>query len=67
MNDKLTKREIEIIKEVSEGYGTKDIASKLFISKRTVESHRKNIKFKLGLKNFYSVITYAYRNEIITF
>lgn len=65
MNMKLTKREIEIIHKISEGYCTKEIAINLFISSRTVETHRKNIKFKLGLQNFYAVISYAFRNEIL--
>lgn len=63
--DTITKREKEIIKEVAEGLSTKEIAQKLFISQRTVETHRKNIVDKLGLSNFYSVITYSFRNELL--
>lgn len=63
--DTITKREREIIKEVAEGLSTKEIADKLYISQRTVETHRKNIIDKLGLSNFYSVITYSFRNEIL--
>lgn len=61
----LTKREVEIIKKISEGYCSKEIASILFISVRTVETHRKNIKKKLGYNNFYSVLTYAFSQKII--
>lgn len=61
----LTKREIEIIEKISEGYCSKEIAHILFISVRTVETHRKNIKLKLGYNNFYSVLTYAFNNEIL--
>lgn len=62
---KLTKREIEIIEKISEGHCSKEIASILFISVRTVETHRKNIKLKLGYNNFYSVLTYAFTNDIL--
>lgn len=61
----LTKREIEIIEKISEGYCSKEIAGLLFISIRTVETHRKNIKLKLGYNNFYSVLTYAFNNAIL--
>lgn len=65
MKEKLTKREIEIIEQISKGKCSKEIANKLFISVRTVETHRKNIKNKLGMNNFYSVISYAYETEIL--
>ena len=55
-----TKREIEIIENVAEGYCSKEIAEYLFISVRTVETHRKNIIQKLGFNNFYSVLSYAF-------
>lgn len=61
----LTKREVEIIEKISQGYCSKDIAKTLFISVRTVETHRKNIKLKLGLNNFYSVLTYAFSKKIL--
>ena len=47
----LTPREKEIMLLVSEGLSSKEIAAKLFISKHTVESHRKNILHKLSVKN----------------
>jgi DNA-binding CsgD family transcriptional regulator len=50
-HDSLTPREKEIIQLVSQGYSSKDIAAKLFISKHTVESHRKHILHKLKVKN----------------
>lgn len=61
---KLTKREIEIIQKISEGLSSKDIAIMLCISVKTVETHRKNIKLKLGFNNFYSVLAYAFENDI---
>jgi len=47
----LTLREKEIMQLVSEGYSSKEIAAKLFISKHTVESHRKHILHKLSVRN----------------
>jgi len=61
----LTKREVEIIEKISEGHCSKEIANMFFISVRTVETHRKNIKLKLGFNNFYSVLTYAFSKNII--
>jgi DNA-binding CsgD family transcriptional regulator len=47
----LTQREKEIMQLVSQGYSSKEIAAQLFISKHTVESHRKHILQKLSVKN----------------
>ncbi len=52
----LSKRELEVLKLVVEEYSTKDIADLLFISTRTVETHRKNILAKLGVKSTLSLI-----------
>ncbi|MGB1248379.1 MAG: response regulator transcription factor, partial [Chitinophagales bacterium] len=60
-----TNREIQIIENVAEGRNSQEIAQTLYISVRTVETHRKNIKSKLGFKNFYSVLSYAFRNHIL--
>jgi DNA-binding NarL/FixJ family response regulator len=47
---KLSKRELEIIQLIKEGLQTKEIAERLEISFYTAETHRKNIKLKVGLK-----------------
>jgi DNA-binding CsgD family transcriptional regulator len=47
----LTPREMEIMQLVSQGASSKEIAAKLFISRHTVESHRKHILHKLSVKN----------------
>lgn len=54
--EKLTQREIEIIKLVKDGLTNKEIAATLFISQRTVETHRARILKKLGLKNSISLV-----------
>lgn len=52
----LTQREMEIIKLLKQGMTTDEIASKLFLSPRTVDTHRGKILKKLGLKNSISLI-----------
>jgi DNA-binding NarL/FixJ family response regulator len=46
----LSKREIEILELIIEGLENKAIAKKLFISVKTVEFHKENLKQKLGIK-----------------
>lgn len=52
----LTKREIEIIKLLSEGLTSQEMADKLFISTRTVETHRANVMKKLNAKNSIELV-----------
>jgi len=54
----LTEREIEIIKLIKNGMTNKEIAEQLFLSPRTVETHRARILKKLDLKNSLSLIKY---------
>lgn len=64
VDDVLTKREIEILKLVVEGLSNKEIADKLFISGRTVESHKNHIMQKLDLKSQVELVKYAIRNNL---
>ncbi len=52
----LTKREIDVLKLIAEGYTNEQIADKMFISKNTVKSHIKNIYMKLDVKNRIQVL-----------
>ena len=61
----LTKREREILKEIAEGLSYKEIGEKLFISARTVETHKTHIIQKLNLKNITELIKFALRHKII--
>lgn len=61
----LSDREIEIVRMVAEGRITKEIADKLFISVRTVETHRSRIMKKLGAANASEMINAAYRRKLI--
>lgn len=62
---KLTRREIEIIRLIADQKTTTQIAKMLFLSKHTVETHRKNILLKLNVKNTAGLIKYAMKNGII--
>lgn len=61
----LTARETEILKLVCEEYTTAGIAEKLFISPRTVDTHRKNILEKTQSKTIVGLIKYAFENNIL--
>jgi DNA-binding NarL/FixJ family response regulator len=63
--EELTERETEILKLVCEEYTTAGIAEKLFISPRTVDTHRKNILEKTQSKTIVGLIKYAFENDII--
>lgn len=62
--DELSEREIEVLKLICKEYTNQEIADKLFISKRTVESHRQRILDKVGAKNTVGLVVYAIANEI---
>lgn len=62
---KLTPREMEILRMVAQGYSNQLIADKLFISVRTVESHKNHIMQKLELTTTVDLVKYAIKNGII--
>lgn len=64
-NKDLTKREVEVLKEVAMGKSNQEVADTLFISIKTVETHKSHILDKLGLKNTAELVKYAIKNEII--
>jgi DNA-binding NarL/FixJ family response regulator len=61
----LTKREIEILQLISEEYSNPEIAEKLFISIRTVDTHRRNLLEKLGAKNTAGLVRYALKHGLV--
>lgn len=63
--EEISKREIDILKNIALGYSNKEIADKLFISTHTVVTHRKNITRKLGIKTVPGLTIYAILNKII--
>jgi len=63
---KLTQRESEILKMIAEGISTREIAKKLFVSVKTIGTHKQNILEKLNLKSTTDLVKYAIKNEIIS-
>ena len=62
---KLTDRELEILKLISQEYSNAQIAETLFISERTVETHRKNMLRKTSNKTIVGLLKYAMEKQII--
>ena len=61
----LTKRELEVLRLIAEEYTNPEIAKELFISIRTVDTHRRNLLEKLQVKNTAGLVKYAMKNGII--
>ena len=61
----LTEREIEIVQLIAEGFSNKEIGEKLFISHRTVDTHRTNVMKKLNVNNIASLVRFALTNGIV--
>ena len=61
----LSAREIEVAKMVAEGNSSKEVASKLNLSVRTVEKHRANIMEKIGVREVASLVRYCVQAGII--
>ncbi|MBD3638980.1 MAG: response regulator transcription factor [Crocinitomicaceae bacterium] len=59
----LSEREQEIITLIAEGHTNAVISEKLFLSKHTVNTHRKNIMAKLGVKNTAGIVMYAIKEK----
>jgi len=61
----LTRREKEVLKLIAEEFTNNEIAKKLYISARTVDTHRRNLLQKTGVKNTAGLVKYAIQNDII--
>lgn len=62
---RFSKRELEVLQLVASGKTSREIASQLFVSLQTVESHRKNMIRKANVRNMSAVIMLAIQNGII--
>jgi len=61
----LTAREREVIQLIAEGKSSKEIATVLGLSEKTVETHRSNLMRKLDIHSVSEIVRYAIRNQII--
>lgn len=61
----LTERETEILRLIASGFSNKEIGDQLFISHRTVDTHRTNLMKKLDVNNIAGLISYAIKNGIV--
>lgn len=64
--DVLSRREVEIIKLITQEYSNEDIAAHLAISKRTVETHRKNIFKKTKVKSIVGLVMLAIKSKLVS-
>jgi DNA-binding NarL/FixJ family response regulator len=63
--EKLSKRELDVLREIAAGLSNDSIGEKLHISPTTVRTHRSNLLLKTGSNNTASLIMYAIKNKII--
>lgn len=61
----LTEREMEVLKLIAEGHSNQEIGTKLFLSPKTIDSHRTNLMRKLEIHNVVELVRYAIKNNII--
>lgn len=64
-NIPLTSRELEVLKLIAEEYSNTEIAEKLYISIRTVDTHRRNLIEKLKVKNTAGLVKFALQQGLI--
>ncbi len=61
----LTTREIEVLQLIAQEYSNQEIADQLFISIRTVDTHKRNMLEKLGARNTAGLVKYAFQKGLI--
>ena len=66
LSNNLTEREIEVLKLLICELNSREIAEKLFISERTVETHRKNLMRKTNILNTVNLVKYAFTNKLVS-
>ncbi|MGL4630447.1 MAG: LuxR C-terminal-related transcriptional regulator [Leadbetterella sp.] len=64
-NISLSPREKEILRMICDEHSSAQIADKLFISAKTVDTHRQNLMIKLGVNNAVGLVKYAFQNQLL--
>mgnify|MGYP006303808289 CR=1 FL=1 len=64
--DILTEREREVLQLIAEGQTTKQIAGRLYVSVKTIKTHRQNILYKLKIYNIPHLVKYAIREGLVS-
>jgi DNA-binding NarL/FixJ family response regulator len=65
ISELITNREVEILREIANGLSSQEIGDKLFISKTTVETHKKNLYEKFGVSKITQLVKVAVENNVI--
>jgi DNA-binding NarL/FixJ family response regulator len=65
LKQKISEREMEVVKLIAQGLNSEDIAKKLFLSEHTVKTHRKNILEKLNLNNTIELINFVHKHKLL--
>jgi len=63
-NEKLTKKEIEVLRLVAQGFTIIEAAKTLHLSTHTIVAHRRNIMQKLGIRSATEMVKYAFENKL---
>lgn len=63
---KISQRELEILHLVCLGNNSREISDQLFISELTVNTHRRNMVKRLGLKNSHQLVVWAFKERMFT-
>ena len=61
----LTQRELQVLRLIARQYNSREISQQLQITQNTVETHRKRLISKLGVKNVVGLAIYAYKNDLV--
>jgi two-component system nitrate/nitrite response regulator NarL len=61
----LTRRELQVLQLIAQEFTTPEISEKLFIEESTVNTHRRNLISKLGVKSSLGLVSYAWKNGFI--